>query len=79
MRRVCPPPSRAPHPGKRSIRSDAARLDWGSPFRDVVLEKAGEIFRAAPLRSDGLDTETMQPVAERPCIQRRDRRPVELL
>src|SRR5262245_10935719 len=48
-----------------SIHRDAARLDRNGPFRDVVLEKASEIVRAAPLRSDDLDTEAAQPVAER--------------
>ena len=47
-----------------SLRSDTGPLYGRSPLVDLVLEKTGEIFRAAPLRSDDLDTETLEPLTK---------------
>jgi hypothetical protein len=47
-----------------SLCSDTGPLYGRSPLVDLVLEKTGEIFRAAPLRSDDLDTETLEPLTK---------------
>jgi hypothetical protein len=62
-----------------SLRSDTCRLYGRCPPVDLVLEKTGEILRAAPLRSDNLDTETLESLTNSPIIQSRDGGCMELL